>query len=267
MAKTDIWMPIYIGDYLSDTMHLTTELHGAYFLLLMAYWKKGGALPANDAFLMGVCRMNPDAWSISKAVLMQFFDTSDGSVWFHNRVEKEIEEARARKEKSTDKAKKASSARWAKEKDMLQACYKHSSSNAYAMLEQCPSPSPSQIQKKQSSARGSRLPADWALTDSWKTEAFKIRPDWNESHVQRIADGFRDYWIAKAGAGASKTDWLATWRNWCRNDKTPVFQSQAPSSQNGGGGHSLDPRQQPGWKPKPMPVPVRHNAAKREADQ
>ena len=139
MAKADIWMPIYIGDYMADTMHLTTELHGAYFLLLMAYWRKGGALPSNDSVLMGICRMSPDAWSNAKAVLMQFFDTSDDSVWFHKRVEKELELAGARKEKASDKAKKAAEARWAKERE----CLEHAASNAQAMLGSCPSPSPS----------------------------------------------------------------------------------------------------------------------------
>lgn len=34
-------------------------------------------------------------------------------------------------------------------------------------------------------------------------------------HVE--ADKFRDYWVAKTGKDATKHDWLATWRNWCRN--------------------------------------------------
>ena len=34
--------------------------------------------------------------------------------------------------------------------------------------------------------------------------------------VDREWAKFCDYWLAKTGAGATKKDWLATWRNWCR---------------------------------------------------
>jgi hypothetical protein len=36
---------------------------------------------------------------------------------------------------------------------------------------------------------------------------------------QETLDGFRDYWLAVPGARGLKTNWEATWRNWCRNQR------------------------------------------------
>lgn len=32
------WMPLYIGDFIADTAHLSAEETGAYILLIMHYW-------------------------------------------------------------------------------------------------------------------------------------------------------------------------------------------------------------------------------------
>ncbi|WP_167595184.1 helix-turn-helix domain-containing protein [Collimonas pratensis] len=68
-------------------------------------------------------------------------------------------------------------------------------------------------------ARGKRLPKDWTLSKALGDWALEEQPTWTPEHVRRVADKFRDYWVAVAGKAARKTDWPATWRNWCRNEK------------------------------------------------
>lgn len=216
-TKADIWMPLYVADYVADTPYLTTEQHGAYLLLLMAYWRNGPP-PDNDAILSSLVKMTPDAWSIARAVLVQFFDVSEG-FWMHKRVEKEIHKAQKNRSTAHDKAAKAAVARWEKERarKMLEALPEH-------MPEQCPSPSPSpsslqtkpdKEQKQPRSPTGSRLPTDWTLPDDWYSVAVELGIPSGAVSVE--ADKFRDHWIAKSGKDGRKSNWLATWRTWCRN--------------------------------------------------
>ena len=74
-----------------------------------------------------------------------------------------------------------------------------------------------ETKKRQKALRGSRLANDWVLPNDWEYWANKERPDLNAAQV---ADQFKDFWCSKAGKDAVKLDWLATWRNWVRNQKT-----------------------------------------------
>jgi len=69
-------------------------------------------------------------------------------------------------------------------------------------------------------SRSSRLPTDWALPKKWGEWALTERSDWNSDTVRKVADQFRDHWLAKGGADARKADWEATWRNWVRREKS-----------------------------------------------
>jgi uncharacterized protein YdaU (DUF1376 family) len=80
------WMPLYVGDYLADTRHLSAAQHGAYLLLLMHYWAKGG-LPADDQQLANIAAMDMRQWKRNRATLAIFFD--DG--WRSARLDREIE--------------------------------------------------------------------------------------------------------------------------------------------------------------------------------
>lgn len=89
MAETGAWMPIYWADYLADTMHLNAEQHGAYLLLLAAYWRRGAPLSDDDKYLSAVARLSLKKWKMVRPIVAAFFSQKDG-VWTHKRVNLEI---------------------------------------------------------------------------------------------------------------------------------------------------------------------------------
>lgn len=88
--KTSIlWMPLFISDYLGDTMHLSTEEHGAYLLLLMGAWKSGGTLPADDKVLKKITKLTDKSWKESSDTLKSFFFEANGQLR-NNRLDTEL---------------------------------------------------------------------------------------------------------------------------------------------------------------------------------
>lgn len=90
--RADKWMPLDIGDYMADTMHLNAEMHGAYLLLIMAYWRHGGPITSNQAILAGIARMTPAQWKKYGATIMAFFKI-DGELLRHKRIDAELAKA------------------------------------------------------------------------------------------------------------------------------------------------------------------------------
>jgi uncharacterized protein YdaU (DUF1376 family) len=82
------WMPLYVADYLADTAHLSTTEHGAYFLLIMHYWTKGG-LPDNEEAIRRITRLTDRQWSRSCDLLRSLFLSN----WRHKRIDIEIAKA------------------------------------------------------------------------------------------------------------------------------------------------------------------------------
>jgi uncharacterized protein YdaU (DUF1376 family) len=79
------WMPLYVGDYLGDTGHLTTTQHGAYLLLMMHYWRKG-ELPDDDRQLCKIAKLPLKTWCDYRATLQDFFYEG----WKHKRIDVEL---------------------------------------------------------------------------------------------------------------------------------------------------------------------------------
>jgi uncharacterized protein YdaU (DUF1376 family) len=117
LGKTDIWMPVFIGDYLADTMHLSTEQHGAYLLLLFHLWRRG-TLQDDDGALAQITGLSRSAWNQARPVLAEFFQVQDG-LWRHGRVERERLRVTTKQLSNSKQAKLAAARRWAKPELLL----------------------------------------------------------------------------------------------------------------------------------------------------
>lgn len=105
------YMQLYIADYLADTMHLSTEEHGAYLLLMFNYWQTGKPIPKSR--LAKIARMTNDRWISVEDSLKEFFNEI-GSEWVHSRIERDLEMVRASIEQKSAAGKASAAKRRAK---------------------------------------------------------------------------------------------------------------------------------------------------------
>lgn len=84
-------MPFFVDAYLADTTHLSTEEHGAYLLLLMAMWRRGGGIPDDDKDNARMVGLTPRQWSAMKPRVVCFFARTPDGGWTQKRLQKEWE--------------------------------------------------------------------------------------------------------------------------------------------------------------------------------
>lgn len=88
------WMPVYVGDYETDTNHLTCEEDGAYWRLLRKMWVEHGRLPNIETTLARVCGLTVKRWRKIAPAVMPFFTIVDGYLE-QKRVSEELDKAHA----------------------------------------------------------------------------------------------------------------------------------------------------------------------------
>lgn len=188
-TKQDIWMPLFIGDYLRDTTRLTTEKHGAYLLLIMDYWING-APPDDDEILASITKMQLPAWRKTRPSLVQLFNVVDG-VWHHKRIDEELLKASENAERYATRAKKAADKRW--NKDATSNASSIPSSNTQEMhgdmLADATSPSPSSIKTNElTHSKETLTSVDPTLAATVCLELKKLNYlDINQSHPKLLA--------------------------------------------------------------------------------
>lgn len=241
--KTDVWMPLWIGAYLADTMKLTTVQHGAYFLLLMAYWRERAPLKDDDDELRSITKTERAEWKRMRPVLSPFFKVGEG-VWWHKRVEEEMAKADERSSKARAKAQKGADARW---KDRPADATGDAPSMPQAKPEdkpnQCPPPSPPPSEQSSEKKKRKRSPPppdrpddvseqtwiDWlALRDkkSAPVTLTVLNEARNESEKAALTlERFLCIWCARGSQGL-QADWLKPHELSAGNHSEPAWRKE-----------------------------------------
>lgn len=86
------YMRMYWQDYTDDTGHLTYSEHGAYMLIIRAYWQRQKA--PTEAEARGASLMPADVWVEARDTLAAFFKIGRNGQWKHARIEEELKRTR-----------------------------------------------------------------------------------------------------------------------------------------------------------------------------
>jgi len=208
------YMQFYVGDYIQKTLHLTTEQHGAYLLLLMALWNADANLPNDQAKLARIARVSPKRWPLVWGEISGFFTIADGHI-SQDRLTKEHQKVLSISQERKLSGSIGGTAKALKDKDARLASATILPDVCHGISE--PEPEEEKREAKASQKkRGSRLPNDWFLPKAWGDWA--LSEGCQIEFIRTEAANFKDYWNSAAGQSASKLDWEATWRIWIRKE-------------------------------------------------
>lgn len=237
----NIWFPFYMGNYLAKTSHLSQNEHGAYLCLLLYYYSNKKPISHNRRY--SICRAFAEQEQDACDVVLQEFFTREGDEWVNSRVEEELQRSENISEKRSQAAKtrymqmqsKCSANAVQMDTQLQLQSQLHNTDTVKSEIVQQAAPQTKPTKENNRGQSGTSIttqlgdnpiiPAEWA---NFASTQF----GWGQSRIDGTFEKFVDYWRGRAGAAGRKSDWLATWRNWCRSD---AERSLRGASQNSGG--------------------------------
>jgi uncharacterized protein YdaU (DUF1376 family) len=88
------WMPLFWGDFLANTMHLSAQEAGAYLFLIAHAWEHEGTIPAERTRLACIAHVRESHWARVWKGLEPFFEPLSVGVvitgYSHQRVRDEL---------------------------------------------------------------------------------------------------------------------------------------------------------------------------------
>lgn len=206
----------YPADYGRKTARLTLAQHGAYTLLLDELYTTELPLPAELDELYRVCRaMNKAEQEAVRIVADKFFPVELDGLRHNQRAMRELADAAPAIEAA--RLNGAKGGRPKKETQQKPSGFSNNNQDGTQTEPKSKAPQSSDNSPSlRSGERASRLPKPFELPAEWGAWARAERP---ELDPQRIAEKFADFWHGKPGKAGTKLDWLATWRNWVRDER------------------------------------------------
>jgi uncharacterized protein YdaU (DUF1376 family) len=215
-------MQLYVADYLADTMHLTTEEHGAYLLLIFNYWQTGKAIPVSR--LARIARLSDERWTVVERSLNEFFNERSGE-WVHARIERDLDAVRDAQNQRSAAGKASAAARKAAAKPQKQRARNARSTPVEIPLNENPTirdtdtdtdtEETTHITRVAEVARIDDLTARprFAMSDAWEPESQSFTAVLarngmaNQSfHADQLLE-FRSYWISRPGDHKTQAQW------------------------------------------------------------
>lgn len=240
---SNVWMPLYVADYLADTTHLSAAEHGAYLLLIMAYWQSGAALPDEDAKLARIARMTPKEWRAARPTVAEFFTVGDG-VWRHGRIDGEL----AKAERITDQkraAGRASAERRGQREGNGRSTGVDEPLERQGQRRGNQSPSPTQPPDNPTTERVSTDGASRAHTKAGHGIAWPVPeepPAWAGYEAElrglpadAVAETYTRWRDHRMARGMTPVDPVADWRAWCSGEVRRQRDGTGPPGPTGKG--------------------------------
>lgn len=212
MAKTPK-LTFWTDAYLTDTLHLTTEEHGAYFLLLLAAWQqKSCSLPNNDRKLAAVCRLSTHKWNRIKETILEFWTVEDGRI-YNPKLSKE----RAYYEKFCAKRSKNFNGPLPEQPIENKQSGVSNRADPYYLLPRDKKEIDKSISKKAENrvVEESEFPVDWfPKFCSPKSDSRKIESRWDDKQREKVFQDFKKYHV---GHKTKFKNWQRAWGTWVIN--------------------------------------------------
>ena len=244
MSSKPAAIPLFADAYLADTMHLSTEEHGAYLLLLMAAWRFDDcSLPSDDKKLAKVARLSTHRWAKIRDTIREFW-VVEGDRIYNPRLRRERDFV----QKKSAENRKNANARWEKqrvENKQSDLCERICDPDAPppppiedTNVSSPPYNPPTDEKPKSDNPKPVKfaMPVDWQPSD-FSGDVGEMVAGWPEGRLASEVAEFREYWIEKR---EKRPGWDRTFRARVRTVHERVMRDQrnAGTGQNNRGGAS-----------------------------